>query len=132
MTQFTGITLKQKARLLPADMDTPISLFMGMVGTGDGVLLESAAVDGKWGRYSILACDIMLHVSCREGRLALRIEDDRLGFLKELEGMPFARGLRALMDCVTIEPASNTGMEMPPITRALYGYVGFEVARIIP
>ena len=55
---YKGITLRQKARVLPADMDTPISLFMGMAGAGDGILLESAAVDGRWGRYSILACDM--------------------------------------------------------------------------
>lgn len=46
---YKGITLRQKARVLPADMDTPISLFMGMAGAGDGILLESAAVDGRWG-----------------------------------------------------------------------------------
>lgn len=44
---YKGITLHQKARVLPADMDTPISLFMGMAGAGDGILLESAAVDGR-------------------------------------------------------------------------------------
>ncbi|MDO5536082.1 MAG: anthranilate synthase component I family protein [Desulfovibrionaceae bacterium] len=129
MSQFTGITLQQKARLLPADMDTPISLFMGMVGAGDGILLESAAVDGKWGRYSILACDMLLYISCRNGELALRVEDDRLSFLKELEGMPFAQGLNALMERITIlPPADVAGLDLPPITRALYGYLGFEMA----
>ena len=59
---YAGIHLRQKARLLPADMDTPISLFMGMAGAGDGILLESAAVDGRWGRYSILACDMLARV----------------------------------------------------------------------
>ncbi len=128
MTQSNGITLRQKARLLPADMDTPISLYMGMVGAGDGILLESAAVDGKWGRYSILACDMLLYISCQDGRLALRVEDDRLGFLKELEGMPFADGLRALMERITIEAPADLGLDLPPITRALYGYLGFEMA----
>ncbi len=130
MTQGTGkgITLQQKARFLPADMDTPISLFMGMVGAGDGILLESAAVDGRWGRYSILACDMLLYVSCRNGELALRIEDDRLAFLEELQGMPFAEGLRALMKRIHILPPREPGMDQPPITRALYGYLGFEMA----
>lgn len=57
------LTLQQTARWLPADMDTPISLFMGMVGAGNGILLESAEVDGRWGRYSILACDAALFIS---------------------------------------------------------------------
>ena len=44
---YKGITLHQKARVLPADMDTPISLFMGMAGAGDGILLESAAAASR-------------------------------------------------------------------------------------
>ena len=32
-----SLTLRQSARWLPADMDTPISLFMGMVGAGNGI-----------------------------------------------------------------------------------------------
>lgn len=75
-TRYNLITLRQTARLLPADMETPISLFMGMAGTGEGILLESAAVDGRWGRYSILACDMILYVFCKDGMLNLKIKDD--------------------------------------------------------
>ena len=53
------IRVRQRVRWLPADMDTPISLFLGMA-KGSGILLESAAVDGRWGRYSVLACDMAL------------------------------------------------------------------------
>lgn len=123
---YKGITLRQKARVLPADMDTPISLFMGMAGAGDGILLESAAVDGRWGRYSILACDMLLQISCQDGKLSLRVDDDRLSSLKELEGMPFTDGLKALMRCITIE--APEGFDLPAITRGLYGYFGFEMA----
>lgn len=107
-------------------MDTPISLFMGMAGAGDGILLESAAVDGRWGRYSILACDMLLQISCQDGKLSLRVDDDRLSSLKELEGMPFTDGLKALMRCITIE--APEGFDLPAITRGLYGYFGFEMA----
>ena len=111
-------------------MDTPISLFMGMAGAGDGILLESAAVDGRWGRYSILACDMLLYVSCQDGRLALDIRDDRLTPLKELCGMPFAEGLRALMNTLRVEAPKEKDLDLPPITRALYGYLGYEMAGI--
>lgn len=121
------LTLQQSARWLPADMDTPISLFMGMVGAGNGILLESAEVDGRWGRYSILACDMALFISCREGRLALRVEDARLEALKRLEGRPFVQGLRELMAGLNIAPPDNV-RDLPPITRALYGYLGFGMA----
>ena len=58
MKRIESIRLHQSVRWLPADMDTPISLFLGMVRDGYGILLESAEVDGRWGRYSVLACDM--------------------------------------------------------------------------
>ncbi|MDD3685006.1 MAG: anthranilate synthase component I family protein, partial [Desulfovibrio desulfuricans] len=121
------LTLQQTARWLPADMDTPISLFMGMVGAGNGILLESAEVDGRWGRYSILACDAALFISCRDGKLALDIRNDILTPLARFEGKPFVDGLRALMAALTIAGPANI-TNLPPITRALYGYLGFGMA----
>lgn len=120
--------LRQRARWLPADMDTPISLFLGMAGNGDGILLESAEVDGRWGRYSVLACDMALVLTCREGRLAVDIRDERLAPLAAHDGQPYVTGLRALMRQLRITPPE--GMDVPPITRALYGWLGFGMARL--
>ena len=120
--------LRQRARWLPADMDTPISLFLGMAGNGDGILLESAEVDGRWGRYSVLACDMALVLTCREGRLAVDIRDDRLAPLAAHDGQPYVAGLRALMRQLRITPPE--GMDVPPITRALYGWLGFGMTRL--
>ena len=121
------LTLQQSARWLPADMDTPISLFMGMVGAGNGILLESAEVDGRWGRYSILACDSAMFINCRDGKLALDVRDARLEVLRRFEGQPFVDGLRALMAALSVETPTNI-KNLPPITRALYGYLGFGMA----
>ena len=126
-----SIAIRQQARWLPADMDTPISLWLGMAGQGEGVLLESAEVDGRWGRYSVLACDMALIVSCRKGRLALDVRDERFARLGDLEGLPFVDGLRALIRRIRIlPPQGKDGKEeaLPPITRALYGYFGFGMA----
>ena len=71
------VSVRQTARWLPADMDTPISLFLETVGSGNGILLESAEVDGRWGRYSILACDMALSAACEKGRLAVTAHDER-------------------------------------------------------
>ena len=120
------VTLRQSARWLPADMDTPISLFLGMCHEHHGILLESAEVDGRWGRYSILACDFLLQATCRGGLLALDTNDDRLRPFAALNGMPFTEGLRTLMRGLHLEkPESIT---LPPITRALYGYFGYGMA----
>ena len=92
------ITLQQRSRRLSADLETPISLFLSLTQNKiPGLLLESAEVDGRWGRYSIIACDYLMTVSCVDARLSLSIKDDRLASLKELEGMPYLDGLRSLM-----------------------------------
>ena len=130
-TENGMVTIRQRARWLPADMDTPISLWLGMVGDGEGVLLESAEVDGRWGRYSVLGCDMALIASCRDGRLALEVRDERFAPLRDLTGRPFVEGLRALLGRVRIEPPlgkDGEEQELPPITRALYGYFGFGMA----
>ena len=125
------VTIRQRARWLPADMDTPISLWLGMVGDGEGILLESAEVDGRWGRFSVLGCDMALIATCRGGRLALDVRDERFAPLRALEGVPFVEGLRALIRRIRIlPPEGRDGREedLPAITRALYGYFGFGMA----
>lgn len=123
------VTLRQSARWLPADMDTPISLFLGMCHEHHGILLESAEVDGRWGRYSILACDFLLQATCRDGLLALDTNDDRLRPFAALNGMPFTEGLRTLMHGLHLE--NPEGITLPPITRALYGYFGYGMGELL-
>ena len=120
------IRVRQRVRWLPADMDTPISLFLGMA-KGSGILLESAAVDGRWGRYSVLACDMALVLSCRGGLLECVAEDERFSPLAELSGMPFVEGLREAMRRIELLP--DEGAEaLPPITRSLCGWLGHGMA----
>ena len=123
------VSIRQRARWLAADMDTSISLFRRMVGDGDGILLESAEVDGRWGRYSIIACDMALFAECRQGVLVLDIRDGRFAHLSSLAGLPFVDGLRRLMRSIEILPPENM-TDLPPITRALYGYLGFGMASL--
>ncbi|MDR1856434.1 MAG: anthranilate synthase component I family protein [Desulfovibrio sp.] len=126
-TERPHVTLRQTARWLAADMETPISLFLGMVGDGHGILLESAEVDGRWGRYSVLATDMLCHCACRDGRLALDVMDERLEGLRDLDGLPLLEGLAALMGRLEILPPEDF-QPLPPITRGLYGYFGFDMA----
>ena len=123
------VILHQKARWLPADMDTPISLFKSLVGQGQGILLESAEVDGRWGRFSVLLTQFALEVSCQEGLLSLKINDERLKDLAVYQGQPFMDGLRNLMRAIQILPPEGFN-DLSPITRALYGYFGFGLAAL--
>lgn len=123
------VVLRQSARWLPADTDTPISLFLGMCRDRHGILLESAEVDGRWGRYSLLACDFLLQAACRNGRLTLAVDAPELEPFRALEGTDFVEGLRQLMRGLHLERPPRT--DLPPITRVLYGYFGYGVAGLL-
>jgi anthranilate synthase component 1 len=58
-----------------ADLETPVSVFLKLVGTGAGFLLESVERAERWGRYSFVGRDPVLtmvargqigRASCRE------------------------------------------------------------------
>ena len=121
------VTFTQHATPLDSDLETPVGLFLRLAGEASGILLESAEVDGRWGRYSIIGTDFPLAVSCREGRFDLRAEDERLAPLRALQDKPFLQGLRELTAALHIEGAAN----QPPIARALYGYLGYGLAGLL-
>ena len=119
---MSHITLQQMARRRDGDTDTPISLFLK---NPQGILFESAEVDGRWGRYSVLASSFLLTLRCKDGKLALSVADARLAPLSVFEGLPFMDGLREVMRAIDIVPDASAP---PPITRGLYGYLGYGVA----
>jgi anthranilate synthase component I len=118
------IVLNQKGRWMPADTQTPVSLYLKLVGNKPGILLESSEVDGRLGRYSFIAWDFRLHLDCIRGKLKVRVRDDRLSPLSRLDGMEFLDGLRQVLERVHIVPSDDLA-ELPCATRALYGYLGY-------
>ncbi|QJT09871.1 anthranilate synthase component I family protein [Oceanidesulfovibrio marinus] len=124
---MSTITLKQTGKWLPADVETPISLFLGYVGSKQGILLESAEVDGRLGRYSIIAWNYRLRLSAKNGKLEVAVRDHRLEALKELSGMDYLDGVREVMNRLDIQPEGDFA-DLPPICRGLVGYFGYGVA----
>ncbi|MEF2146478.1 MAG: anthranilate synthase component I family protein [Desulfovibrionaceae bacterium] len=122
------LTLTQFGKWLPADVQTPISLYLGLVGDRQGVLLESAEVDGRLGRYSLIAWDFRCIFSQKNGVLAVDVLDQRLKPLKSLEGLPCADGLRRVLSMVEIE---QDIAGLPAITRGLIGYMGYGVSGML-
>lgn len=127
--EIKPIEITQSIRWLSADTETPISLYLKKIGDGDGILLESAEVDGSWGRYSILATDFCFYISCKDGNFHIDIADGRFQELSGLSGLPFMEGCRKALAAVRITPTGKGG-ELPPIARALYGYLGFEMIAV--
>lgn len=121
------ITLTQQAEILESDLETPVGMFLRLVGDGQGILFESAETDGRWGRYSVAAKDFILAASCADGLLQLHSADDAFSSFSQYNGAPFVEGLRGLMRDLHIEQEAQAGPQ-PPITRALYGYLGYGIA----
>ncbi|MDR3135025.1 MAG: anthranilate synthase component I family protein [Deltaproteobacteria bacterium] len=125
------IELRQKATFLESDVATPISLFLERVGQqGSGLLLESAEVGGRWGRHSLVCAGALLRLGCDGGRLALEYADSRFEPLGALSGKPFLEGLKEAMGLLRVLPDPALA-GLPPITRALYGYLGYGLASLM-
>ncbi len=123
------IHLRQEGKWLPADVQTPISLYLGLVGDKPGLLLESAEVDGRLGRYSLIAWDFRLRLSLKHGKLDVHSRDSRFQDLCALSGADFLPGMREVMARLVIEPPEGFE-DLPPLTRGLYGYFGYGLAGI--
>lgn len=123
------IKLTQKATCLPADTQTPVSLYLGFVGKEKGILLESSEVDGRLGRYSLLAWDFRLQIGCKDGKMTVNVLDHRLDELKKLEGVGFIDGIRQVLDSIEIE--SDSEFDLPAMTRAVYGYFGYGMSGLL-
>ena len=121
------IVLEQHGKWMPADIQTPISLYLGLVGNGHGALLESAEVDGRLGRYSIIGWDFRLVLSCKDGKLEVMASDPRLAKVSQLYGMDFVEGVKTVRQAVDISPAPGFE-DLPPITRGLIGYFGYGIS----
>lgn len=121
------ITFAQHAEVLESDLETPVGMFLRLVGDRQGILLESAETDGRWGRYSAIAKDFVLAATCEGGRLTVQTADKALSSLARHDGEPFITGVRGLMHDLAIEQDPRAEPQ-PPITRALYGYLGYGVA----
>ena len=126
---MSAITLRQEGTWLPADVQTPISLFLGLVGERPGILLESAEVDGRLGRFSLIAWDFRLRLRLKDGKLDVVAQDDRLRDLERHSGQGFLEGMRAVMAELRVL-APEGFKDVPPITRSLVGYFGYGIAGI--
>ncbi|WP_043599901.1 anthranilate synthase component I family protein [Solidesulfovibrio magneticus] len=126
---MSAIKLRQEGTWLPADVQTPISLFLGLVGERPGILLESAEVDGRLGRYSLIAWDFRLRIRLKDGKLDVNARDQRLAGLEKHSGRGMMEGLRAVLADLNILAPEGFD-DVPPITRSLVGYFGYGVAGV--
>ncbi len=120
----THSIVQQYGQIYPADTQTPISLYMDLVGSDSGILLESAEVDGRLGRYSLIAWDFRALLYCNQGILETESMDPDFEFINSFSGKDFIPGLRELLKKISINPPENM-QDLPALTRSLLGFFGY-------
>ncbi|MBL3551739.1 anthranilate synthase component I [Rhodovulum sulfidophilum] len=113
---------------LAADLDTPVSLMLKLAGARtDSFMLESVTGGEVRGRYSVVGLkpDLIWECrgeTCRVNRMA-RFDPDAF---EPMEGHPLA-SLRQIL----AESAIDMPEELPSIAAGLYGYLGYDMIRLV-
>jgi anthranilate synthase component I len=124
MQKLATQTLIPIVRELPADLETPISVYLKLAGKGPSFLLESVTGGEHVARYSFLGTDLRkafifkdeqweIHSPQGVELLSLSKNESPLGVLRDYLGLPAPKEIPGL----------------PRFTGGLVGYLGFETVR---
>jgi anthranilate synthase component 1 len=115
-----------------ADLETPVSLFLKLVGAGgEGFLLESVEHGERWGRYSFVGRDPSLTLVARAGSVRwLEADPDRNnGGLAA--GLPDDRGALGALEALLARYRAPRLPDLPPFHGGIVGWLGYDVVREI-
>ncbi len=108
-----------------ADLETPVSAFIKLVGDGEGFLLESVEHGERWGRFSFIGRDPALTLTAR-GRAV-----DLGGSIAPPPGVPVDEGALAALEALMEWYRAPALAELPPFHGGAVGYLGYDVVREI-
>jgi anthranilate synthase component 1 len=104
-----------------ADLETPVSAFLKLVGDEPGFLLESVEHGERWSRYSFVGRNPTATLVLRDGEIELR------GSLPV--ELPMHDGILAALDVLTRELRAPVIDDLPPLHGGIAGYIGYDVVR---
>jgi anthranilate synthase component 1 len=108
-----------------ADLETPLSAFVKLVGNREGFLLESVEHAERWGRFSFLGRDPARTFVTR-GR-----QVDWLDGLPPPEGVPTDCGTLAALEALCNRYRAPKLPELPPFHGGIVGWIGYDTVREI-
>src|SRR5436305_5543151 len=108
-----------------ADLETPVSVFLKLVGDGEGFLLESVEHAERWGRFSFLGRDPARTFVTR-GRHVEWVDG-----LPAPEGVPTDEGSLAALEALGAHFRAPTFPELPPFHGGIVGWLGYDTVREI-
>ncbi|HUF82988.1 MAG TPA: anthranilate synthase component I, partial [Acidimicrobiia bacterium] len=108
-----------------ADLETPVSAFIKLVGDGEGFLLESVEHGERWGRFSFIGRDPALTLRAR-GRTV-----EFGGAVAPPPGVPVDEGALAALEALMEWYRAPVLPDLPPFHGGAVGYLGYDVVREI-
>src|SRR5687767_11246147 len=120
-----------------ADLETPVSVFLKLVGGGEGFLLESVEHGERWGRYSFVGRDPALTLVARGGTVRwLEGSGDGGGEEREATaslaaGLPEDRGALGALEALLARYRAPRLPDLPPFHGGIVGWLGYDVVREI-
>ena len=106
-----------------ADLETPLSAFVKLVGDRDGFLLESVEHAQRWGRWSFLGWDPITTLVVRGNDVEL------LG--EQISGVPLDAGALAAVEAMLTKYAAPSIDRLPPFHGGVVGMLGYDTVREI-
>lgn len=107
---------------LLADLETPVSAFVKLVGEGDGFLLESVEHGERWSRFSFVGHDPVATLTLLDGSIS--ITGQHLS-----APIPTDQGMLAALDAIVAAYRAPIIAELPPLQGGVMGYLGYDVVR---
>ena len=128
MEKIATPTLIPVVREIPADLETPISVYLKLAGNGPSFLLESVTGGEYVSRYSFLGTDLCSAFILKDDQWEIMGDDQAVSIPIKRSQTP----LQVLRDHLGMGSVSarDTGLPgLPRFSGGLVGYLGFETVR---
>jgi len=106
-----------------ADVETPVSAYIKLVGDRQGFLLESVEHGERWSRFSFVGRDPVATLVLRDGKIATT------GAVPNT--MPRDKGILAAIESLLATYKAPLHPDLPPLQGGLMGFLGYDVVREI-
>jgi len=107
---------------LLADLETPVSAYLKLVGDGEGFLLESVEHGERWSRFSFVGHDPVATLLLRDGVI------EKTGQHLSPE-IPLDKGMLAALDAIVAAYRGPIMPDLPPLQGGVMGYLGYDIVR---
>ena len=109
-------------REVPADLETPLSVYLKLARGPYSYLLESAQGGEKWGRYSMIGLPARTLIRIRRNRITVETDGEVVQELEQDDPLAFVESYMAGIRVPDLP-------ELPRFTGGLVGYFGYDTVR---